>query len=472
MTSLSRQLLRRKPVSDYTAESESGGDQLQRTLGLLPLMMIGIGGTVGTGIFFVLNQAVPVAGPAVIISFLVAGVVAGLTALCYAELASSVPVSGSSYSYAYTTLGEMPAMAVGACLMLEYGVSTAAVSVGWSEYLNELFGNLFGWQLPHALSYSPEQGGVVNLPAMLLVLMCMTLLIRGVSESTTVNTIMVFIKLGVLGLFAVVGIQGWSSDNFADFAPFGSSGITLAAGIIFFSFIGLDCIATAGEEAKNPQRNLPLALMGALAVVIGVYLLTAVVAVGAQHWTEFEGQTAGLSAILTKVTDSTWPATFLAAGAIISIFSVTLVTLYGQTRIMFTMSRDGMMPPIFHRVSRRTLTPVPNTMIIGIVIALLAGVIPLDFLAEMTSIGALTAFMVVAVAVIMLRRREPDLPRGFTVPLYPVTPILAILGCLWIIKDLRAITLIVFAVWACLFLAFYLIYGRRHSLLRQKEVSR
>ncbi|MDN5725999.1 MAG: amino acid permease [Propionibacteriales bacterium] len=474
MAAWSGQLLRRKPTADYAAEAEGGGgtDQLRRTLGLLPLMMIGIGGTVGTGIFFVLNQAVPVAGPAVIISFLVAGVVAGLTALCYAELASSVPVSGSSYSYAYATLGEMPAMAVAACLMLEYGVSTAAVSVGWSEYLNELLNNLFGLTIPAMLSSSPEQGGLINLPAMVLVALCTLLLIRGASESTTVNTIMVFIKLAVLALFAVIAIQGWSVDNFANFAPFGASGITLAAGVIFFSFIGLDCIATAGEEAKNPQRNLPLALIGALIVVIAVYMVVAVVAVGAQPWTEFEGQQAGLAAILTLVTGSNWPATVLAAGAIISIFSVTLVTLYGQTRIMFSMSRDGMMPPIFHRVNRRTMTPVPNTLIVGAVIALLAGLIPLNFLAEMTSIGALTAFIVVAVGVIVLRRRKPDLSRGFSVPLYPITPILAIVGCLWIIKDLRPITLIVFGVWTVIFLVVYLLYGRRHSLLGQKDLVR
>ncbi|MFT3889192.1 MAG: amino acid permease [Arachnia sp.] len=464
MSTLAQQLLRRKPVSALTGESHDG-EGLKRTLGLLPLMMLGIGGTVGTGIFFVLNQAVPFAGPAVLISFLVAGLVAGLTALCYAELASSVPVSGSSYSYAYATLGELPAMAVAACLMLEYGVSTAAVAVGWSEYLNQFLHNLFGIRLPDALSLSPEQGGIVNLPAVILVLLCMVLLIRGVSESTTVNTIMVFIKLSVLVIFAVIGLFGWNSNHFADFAPMGVAGITAGAGIIFFSFIGLDVIATAGEEAKNPQRNLPLALMGALAVVTGIYILTAVVAVAAQPWTEFKGQKAGLSTILQNVTGASWPGTLVAAGAIISIFSVTLVVLYGQTRILFTMSRDGMFPPIFHKVNRRTLTPVPNTLIVSVVIAVLAGVVPLSFLSEMTSIGTLVAFIVVSIGVIVLRRREPDLHRAFKVPLYPVTPILSVLGCLWIIKDLRPVTIYVFLVWTAIVLVFYFFYGRKHSTL-------
>lgn len=469
MSELSQQLFRRKGVKNYVEGEAVGEGELPRTLGLLPLMMLGIGGTVGTGIFFVLNQAVPSAGPAVIISFLLAGIVAGLTALCYAELASSVPVSGSSYSYAYATLGELPAMGVAACLMLEYGVSTAAVAVGWSEYLNTLLNNLFGFRIPDFLSQAPDQGGFINLPAVILILMCMSLLVRGASESTTVNTIMVCIKLGVLALFAVIGITGWNADNFSDFTPFGLAGVTGAAGIIFFSFIGLDAVATAGGEAKNPQRNLPLAIIGALIVVTGTYFIVAIVAISAQNWTEFEGQEAGLAAILQDVVGSSWPGTVLAAGAIISIFSVTLVVLYGQTRILFTMSKDGMIPPIFHKVNPKTLTPVPNTLIVGIVVAVIAGVVPLDLLAEMTSIGTLVAFLVVSVGVIILRRRNPDLTRGFSVPFYPITPILSVLGCLWIIWNLDLLTIGVFLVWAAVVIAFYFAYGRQHSVLGQER---
>jgi basic amino acid/polyamine antiporter, APA family len=395
----------------------------------------------------------------------IAGVVAGLTAVCYAELASAVPVSGSSYSYAYATLGEVVAMGVAACLLLEYGVSSAAVAVGWSEYLNELLDNLFGVRIPDLLSQSPEGGGLINLPAVVLVALCALLLIRGASESAAVNAVMVLIKLGVLALFVVVGAFGWNTDNFADFAPFGITGITSAAGIIFFAYIGLDAVSTAGEEVKNPRRTMPLAILIALTVVTTVYILVAVVAVAAQPTSEFEGQEAGLAAILEKVTGTSWPASVLAAGAIISIFSVTLVTIYGQTRILFAIGRDGMLPRFFATVNPRTQTPVNNTIVVAVVVALLAGLLPINFLAEMTSIGTLVAFLVVSVGVIILRRTAPDLPRGFTVPGYPVTPILSILGCIWIIIDLRPITIAVFLIWVAVVLVWYFTYGIRHSRL-------
>ena len=361
---------------------------------------------------------------------MLAGTVAGLTAICYAELASAVPVSGSSYSYAYATLGEGVAMVVAACLLLEYGVSAAAVAVGWSQYLNELLDNLFGFTIPENLSQAPEAGGIFNLPAVVLVGLCTLLLIRGASESAKVNAAMVMIKIGVLVLFVVLGVQGWSSDNLSDFTPFGLGGITSAAGIIFFSYIGLDAVSTAGEEVRNPRRTMPLAIIISLVTVTALYCVVAIVAVAAQPVAAFDGQEAGLAAILEDVTGSTWPATVLAAGAVVSIFSVTLVVIYGQTRILFAMGRDGMIPPIFHRVNPRTLTPVPATIIVAVVVSLLAGVLPINFLAEMTSIGTLVAFLVVSVGVMVLRRTAPDLPRGFKVPGYPVTPLLSIVGLL------------------------------------------
>ena len=229
-------------------------------IGLFQLSMFGIGATIGTGIFFILSEAVPIAGPAVILSFLMAGLVAGLTALCYAELAGAVPVSGSSYSYAYATLGELVAIAVGACLLLEYGVSSAAVAVGWSQYVNQLLDNLFGFELPEAISQAPEQGGVINLPAVVLIFLCALLLIRGASESATVNAVMVCIKLGVLAMFIVIAATAWNSDHFENFAPDGFNGVTMAAGVIFFAYIGLDAVSTAGEEVKDPHRNMPLAI--------------------------------------------------------------------------------------------------------------------------------------------------------------------------------------------------------------------
>ena len=470
MATLREQVLRRKNVMAMTAETgaDTGGSELARTIGLFQLTLFGVGATIGTGIFIVLSQAVPVAGPAVIFSFVIAGTVAGLTAICYAELASAVPVSGSSYSYAYATLGEGVAMVVAACLLLEYGVSAAAVAVGWSQYLNELLDNLFGFDIPTSLSQAPEQGGILNIPAVILIVLCTLLLIRGASESAKVNAVMVLIKLGVLALFVVLGLQGWNSNNLSDFAPFGVSGVWSAAGIIFFSYIGLDAVSTAGEEVKNPRRNMPLAILIALLVVTSIYIAVTIVAVAAQPSSAFDGQEAGLAAILENVTGSTWPATVLAAGAVISIFSVTLVVIYGQTRILFAMGRDGMVPPLFHKVNPRTLTPVPSTIIAAVVISLLAGLVPINFLAEMTSIGTLVAFLVVSVGVIVLRRTAPDLPRGFKVPGYPVTPILSIAGCFWIIKDLRAVTIYVFLIWSAVALAWYFFYGIKHSVLGKK----
>jgi basic amino acid/polyamine antiporter, APA family len=471
---LREQLLRRKPVRAMTEETgaDTGKGELERSIGLFQLTAFGVGATIGTGIFIVLTQSVPVGGPATILAFVFAGVVAGLTAICYAELASTVPVSGSSYSYAYATLGEGVAIVVAACLLLEYGVASAAVAVGWSQYLNELFDNIFGWTIPDSLSNAPEQDGVFNLPAVLLVVMCTLLLIRGTSESARVNTVMVIIKCSVLVLFVVVGLQGWDSDNLSDFAPFGFDGITSAAGIIFFSYIGLDAVSTAGEEVRNPRRNLPLAILFALVVVTTLYIAVAVVAIAAQPMAAFEGQEAGLAAILEDVTGSTWPATVLAAGAVISIFSVTLVSIYGQTRILFAMGRDGMIPSLFHKLNPRTLTPVPTTIFVATIVSILAGVLPIDFLAEMTSIGTLVAFLIVSIGVIVLRQRAPDLPRGFKVPLYPLTPILSVAGCIWIIQDLRAVTIYVFFGWAAVALVWYFLYARRHSELeRQRPVG-
>jgi basic amino acid/polyamine antiporter, APA family len=274
-------------------------------------------------------------------------------------------------------------------------------------------------------------------------------------------------------MFVVLGITGWNSDNLADFAPFGIAGITGAAGIIFFAFVGLDAVSTAGEEVKNPRRTMPIAIILALLIVTSVYVAVALVAVAAQPQADFEGQEAGLAAILEDVVGASWPGTVLAAGAIISIFSVTLVVLYGQTRILFAIGRDGMLPRFFERVNARTRTPVNNTIVVALAVGLLAGFLPINFLAEMTSIGTLVAFLVVSVGVIILRRTAPDLPRGFRVPGYPVTPVLSVLGCLWIINNLRPVTIAVFGIWVAVVLVWYFTYGVRHSRLhtRDRDVS-
>ena len=467
--SLTEQMLRRRPVIGAPV-AYGAAEHLKRSIGTFELTMFGVGSTIGTGIFFVMSLAVPEAGPGVIVSFIIAGIAAGLAAICYAELASAVPVSGSSYSYAYTTLGEAVAMGVAACLLLEYGVATAAVAVGWSGYLNKLLHNLFGFQIPHVLSAAPwdSEPGYVNVPAIILITMCALLLIRGASESARVNTIMVLIKLAVLAMFVIIAFTAFDANQLKDFAPFGVAGIGSAAGTIFFSYIGLDAVSTAGEEVKNPQTTMPRALIAALVIVTSVYVLVALAALGTQPWRDFATQQdAGLATILDNVTHGKWASTILAAGAVISIFTVTLVTMYGQTRILFAMGRDGLLPSRFAAVNARTMTPVHNTVIVAIVAAILSGFIPLDKLADMVSIGTLTAFIIVSVGVIILRVREPDLPRAFKVPGYPVTPVLSVLACGYILASLHWYTWIAFTGWVTLALIFYFVWGRHHSALNE-----
>ena len=468
-TPLGQQLLRRKPVATLKAETgaDTDGGELRRSMGLVRLTTLGVGSTVGTGIFIVLNEAVPEAGPAVIVSFVLAGITAALSALCYAELASTIPVSGASYTYAYATLGELVAYVVGACLLLEYGVATSAVAVGWGQYLNALLADTVGWQLPEALSAPPGDGGVINVPSVVLVGLCCLLLVRGTRESALVNAITVFIKIAVLLLFCVVAFTAFDSGNLAPFAPFGVTGVGTAASTIFFSYIGMDIVSTAGEEVPNPRRTLPMAIVASIVIVTTVYILVALAGVGAQPAAQFQGQEAGLAAILGKVTNAGWPAVLLAAGGVVSIFGVTLATLYGQTRVLFSMGRDGMVPETFHKVSPRTATPVRNTLVVSAFVAALAAVVPLDTLANLTSMGTLVAFTVVSIGVVVLRRTSPDLPRGFRVPGYPVVPALSVLACLYLIWGLPWETDLMFGIWLVLALVLYFTYSIKHSRLAQ-----
>lgn len=405
-----------------------------------------------------------------IVSFIIAGIAAGLAAICYAELASAVPISGSAYSYAYTTLGEAVAMVVAACLLLEYGVATAAVAVGWSGYVNKLLSNLFGFQMPHVLSAAPwdTHPGWVNLPAVILIGLCALLLIRGASESARVNAIMVLIKLGVLGMFMIIAFSAYSADHLKDFVPFG---VAASAPRRARSSSHTSALTRCRppREVKDPQKTMPRALIAALVVVTGVYVLVALAALGTQPWQDFaEQETAGLAIILDNVTHGEWASTILAAGAVVSIFTVTLVTMYGQTRILFAMGRDGLLPARFAKVNPRTMTPVHNTVIVAIFASTLAAFIPLDSLADMVSIGTLTAFSVVAVGVIVLRVREPDLPRGFKVPGYPVTPVLSVLACGYILASLHWYTWLAFSGWVAVAVIFYLMWGRHHSALNEE----
>lgn len=471
--SLGDQLKRRKPI--VFQHKHHQGEELARNLSTFQLMMFGVGATVGTGVFFVLGEAVPKAGPAVLVSFLIAGLAAGLSALCYAELASAIPVSGSTYSYAYHAMGEFVAVVIAGCVLLEYGVATGAVAVGWSGYFNELLLETIGWRLPQALSISPipgtdgePTGGLINLPAVVLVLLCMVLLIRGASESARINAIMVLIKLGVLILFAVIGFTAFDADHFSNFFGKGLAGVSAAAGTIFFSFIGLDAVATAGEEVKNPQKALPRAIIGALAIVSGIYLAVAAAGLAAKPVSFFEDSDnaeAGLALILKQITGNEFWSTILSAGAVISIFSVTLVTLYGQTRILFAIGRDGLIPRKFLEVSPKTMTPTFNTIVVGIVVALIGGFVPSDYLWDTVSIGTLVAFSMVAIGIIVMRRTHPDLERPFRIPGYPVTPILTVLACLYILWGLAAITWVIFGIWIAIVLLFYFFYGRHHATL-------
>ncbi len=456
-------LFRRKPVGQV--EGEHPPEDLHRSIGLFQLTMLGVGATIGTGIFVALTTAVPAAGPAVIVSFVLAGVTAALTALCYAELASTIPVSGSSYSYAYATLGEFVAFLVGACLLLEYAVSASAIAVGWGQYLNEMFVDLFGWRMPDALAKPPGAGGVFNLPGVVLVGACMVLLLRGVKESTTVNAVLVVLKLLVLLFFIVVAFHGFQARNLTPFMPDGLHGIWLGASSIFFSYIGIDAVSTAGEEVKDPRRTLPLGIVLSLLIVTAIYILVALAAVGAQPWTAFAGQEAGLAVILRNLTGASWTSLVLCVGAIVSIFSITLVVMYGQTRILYAMSRDGLLPKLFQRLNARTHNPDLNTYVVAAFIAVLAAFVPLEVLANLTSMGTLIAFAIVSLGVIILRRAQPDLPRGYKVPLYPVLPAASVAFCGYLIVGLPLDTWLLFAAWVAGACAMYFGYSAKNSKL-------
>ncbi|MCX2970015.1 MULTISPECIES: amino acid permease [Streptomyces] len=459
--------LRRKPVERLVAESGhgSGGGSLRRTLSMWQLTMISIGATLGTGIFVVLGEAVPLAGPAVTISFVIAGLTALFSALSYAELAGTIPASGSSYSYSYATLGELVAWVCGLCLILEYGVSVAAVAVGWGQYLNELLDGTIGVTIPAALSNPPGDGGYFNLPALLVVLFAMAFLMGGAKESARANTIMVAVKIGALLMFCAVAFTGIRAGNYEPFMPLGLAGVSAAGASLFFSYIGFDAASTAGEEAKNPQRDLPRAIMLSLLIVTTLYVLVAAVAVGAVPWEGFEGSEAALAGVLSDVTGTELWAVLLSAGAVVAIASVVLAVLFGQTRILFAMSRDGLVPGVFSRVNARTGTPRANTVLVSAFCGILAAAIPLGELANATSIGTLFAFGLVNIAVVVLRRTRPDMPRSFRVPLSPALPLLGLGFCVYNMLNLPAVTWLVFGLWMAAGLVFYFLYGQRRSRL-------
>lgn len=471
-----RSLFRVKPVGQLLDEEDAaahGEPGLKKSMGVVALTLFSVGSIVGTGIFIVLGQAVPDAGPGVILAFVVAAVACAFSALSYAELAGTIPVAGSSYSYAYVTMGELVAWVVAWCLMLEYGLAVSAVAVGWGQYLDEFANLALHVDLPNAFVSPPGQGGIVNVPAMLVIGLCTVFLVRGTSESATLNNAMVLLKVGILVFFCAVAFTNFQPGNFEPFLPFGVAGVGLAASQIFFSFIGFDGVSTAGEEAKNPKRDLPIAIIASLIIVTAIYVLVAVAALGAQPWESFSktDTEAVLASIAREATGSNWAPIIISIGAVISIVSVVLVTMFGHTRILFAMGRDGLLPRVFTRVSPRTHTPVWNTLIVAVIVGLLAGFVPLEELADATSIGTLMAFVVVNIGVIVLRRTRPDLPRSFRVPWGPVLPLLGIVMNIYILSGLREFTWQVFIVWMVLGLLIFFGYSRRHSLMRRQAAA-
>jgi APA family basic amino acid/polyamine antiporter len=455
-----------KPVQTLVAEAEERGHQLRRVVGLLDLSALGLGAIIGTGIFVIIGEAITDSGPSILLSFVLAGVTCAFSALSYAELASTIPVAGSAYTYSYATLGELVAWIIGWDLILEYGVSVAAVAVGWGQYLNELLDSAFGFTLPQAISAPPGEGGTVNLPAVFLVLAVAALLISGVRKSARTNTIMVLVKTSILILFIALAFTAFNSDNLTPFFRNGLDGVVSAASLIFFAYIGFDAISTSGEETRNPQRDLPIAILVSLAIATVLYCLVALAATGALPYDKLSGAPAPLATVLEHGAGMSWGATVISVGALIAITSVVLTILYGQTRIMFAMSRDGLVPRRLSRVSERTGTPALLTAGFALFIAAIAAVVPLTTIAELVNIGTLFAFVLVNIGVIILRRTRPDMERGFRVPFVPVFPIIGILLCAYLMLKLPVDTWLRFLVWLVIGLVIYFAYGRSHSRLR------
>src|SRR5215218_1897069 len=381
-----------------------GGEEhhtLKRSVGALDLTALGVGAIIGTGIFVVIGEGAAEAGPAVTVSFVLAAVTCLFSALSYAELASSIPIAGSAYTYTYATLGEVVAWIIGWDLILEYGIAVAAVAVGWGGNLNEFLDTAFGVRIPDALSTSPEQGGTFNLPAVLIVVAVTALLLRGVRETARTNTVMVFVKLAVLVLFIVVAATVFDSGNLRPFAPNGLDGVVTAASIIFFAFIGFDAVSTGSEEAKKPSRDLPIAICGSLLIATIVYVLVSVTAVGVLPASQLQESEAPLAFALEEGAGISWAASVTSFGALVAITSVMLTVFYGQTRIMFAMARDGLLPEWLAEVHPRTGTPVRLTILFGIGIAVLAALVPLSEIVKLVNIGTLFAFVLVNAGVII-----------------------------------------------------------------------
>ncbi|KLU59533.1 putative amino acid permease YhdG [Peptococcaceae bacterium CEB3] len=463
-------LLRTKSVQQLVSESEEQQTKLKRALSAFDLTALGIGGIIGTGIFVLTGiGASNFAGPALVISFIMAGLASGLAALSYAEFAAMIPVAGSAYTYGYAALGEIFAWVIGWDLLLEYGLASSTVAVGWSGYLVNLL-SAIGVNLPAWAINAPGAGGIINLPAILIVGLIVGLLTVGVKESKWVNNIIVVVKLAVIVLFIAVGTSHVTTANWHPYMPFGWGGVMTGASIIFFAYLGFDAVSTAAEEAKRPQRDLPIGLMASLGISTVLYILVTMILTGMVNYTKLN-TSAPVSFALNYI-GLHWAAALLSVGAIAGITSVLLVDLFAQTRILYAMSRDGLLPPVFSSVHQKFKTPHVSTRLVGLVVAAMAGFTPIKDLAEMANIGTLFAFVIVSAAVIVLRKTKPEQRRPFRVPLVPWLPLLAIVSCLYLMYSLPQLTWIRFVVWLVVGLIIYWRYGSRHSLLQKGENGR
>ncbi|HEU4956632.1 MAG TPA: amino acid permease [Sphingomicrobium sp.] len=480
-------IMLRKSVAQI--QQETASSELKRSLGPWNLVFLGIGCIIGAGIFVRTGNAAALhAGPAVLISYVIAGIVCAFAGLCYAELASTLPVSGSAYTYSYTTIGEFAAWVMGALLLLEYGLAASVVSVGWSGYMVSLLGDI-GVHVPAAFTgpYGhPKEladGTVIttvfNLPAFLVCLALALLLVVGVSESAKFNNVIVAIKVTVLTAFILVGgfilIQNYDAfaHNWQPFIPeptgekgeFGWSGILRAASIVFFAYIGFEAVSTAGQEAKDPAKDMPIGIIGSLVVCTVIYILVSIVLTMIVPYTELNVPDPVAVAVDAFGPQWGWLAKTIKVGAIIGLTSVILVLMYGQTRIFYTMSRDGLLPKIFSSVHPKFRTPWINTLLVGLAVATAGGFFDINFLGDATSVGTLAAFGIVCLTVIWLRRTHPELPRGYRVPLYPALPALGILSCFALIFTVESRVLIFFAWYVVAAIVLYFVYGMHNSEL-------
>ena len=442
---------------------------LKKNLKATDIAALGIGAVVGVGIFVATGEGAHAAGPGIILSFFLCGIVACLCGLCYCELATMFPVAGSTYSYAYIAFGEFVAMIIGWCLTAEYLVAVSAVASGWSGTFRGILQNA-GITLPHAISASPAKGGIIDLPAVFIILVLAYLLYYGMQESAKVNNIIVAVKVFVILLFIFLGVSHIKPSNYVPFMPFGWKGVFTGASTVFFSYIGFDSISTAAEEARNPKKDVSRGIIMCLIVVSILYISVAVVLTGMVPFNKIVSENA-VPAALASV-GINWGSALVGVGAILGMISTMIAMLYGQIRIFMVMSRDGLLPKAFSKIHSVHKTPYISTILTGIIAAIIAGLLPLDIIVEFLSIGTLLSFVVVSLGVIYLRKAMPDMERKFKCPGVPFTPVITVLCCLVLLASMRAITWIGFCVWLAIGIVFYFTYGRTHSVVQNENLDK